>query len=763
MNPVGSPPPPPSDPQAQPPSECPHCVDRHHLVARIDELEGQLRSLLESPAWAHGFTAYYVRQRLARSGLIGRLLAGGLALGAACVSRPLAPFARFSKRARLDGFLFPFKPPDLPASFQDLSFPAPTPTGHASIVIPAFNQAAFTYTCLQAVLRFTRPGSYEVIVVDNGSTDRTAELLDRTSGARVIRNAANLGFAGACNQGAGAATGDFLVFLNNDTVVLAGWLDALLSIALAQDRAGAVGAKILSPDGRLQEAGSIVWSDGSGWNYGHADDPRRPEYGYVREVDYCSAACLLVRRSLFDRLGGFDPRYAPAYYEDVDLAFRIQSLGYSVLYQPHARVVHFKEITSSALRGTSPQRLDRANRTKLLEAHPARLAAQHAPNPAGVFRARDRRPGLRILIVDHRVPEPDRDAGSLRMTELLRMLVDLGHAPTFVAARGDAVQPHTDALQQLGIEVICGLASIDQYIQDHLAHLDLIVICRGLLALRHLPRLVAQRDRPTIVFDTVDLHHLRAERLAALEPTREHFADAAAMKATELRLARSSDRVWVTSAYEAELLRHEGLSIPIDIVPTIHRAHTSPSPFRERRDLVFVGNFEHPPNEDAALHFATDVFPAVRAALPGVRFLIVGPRPTRAVKALASDAVRVLGHVPDLDALLDTTRVSVAPLRYGAGLKGKIGQALARGVPVVTTSVGAEGLGLRHREHALIADDPAAFASAVVELYQDARLWEKLAAGGRSCVDRQFGYTVVRARLQEILATIATTRASRNP
>jgi GT2 family glycosyltransferase len=254
-----------------------------------------------------------------------------------------------------------------------------------SIIIPCYNGSSVTEACLRSLCG-TLPIEFktEIVLVDDASSDDTPATLDRWRNrderVRVVRNRKNLGFVGACNRGAREAAGDILVFLNNDTVLLPGWLPPLVNTFQDFPDAGAVGGKLVYPDGTLQEAGGVVFSDGTAMNFGRADaDLDEPLYNFVREADYCSAALLATKRVLFSRLGGFDARYAPGYYEDTDYCFRVRGAGHRVLYQPESAVVHQEGASAGTDLAKGMKASQKTNQAKFakrwkraLKTHPAR-------------------------------------------------------------------------------------------------------------------------------------------------------------------------------------------------------------------------------------------------------------------------------------------------------------------------------------------------------------------------------------------------------
>ena len=638
----------------------------------------------------------------------------------------------------------------------------------ASIVIPVFNHFVETYYCLESIFENTSDIDYELIVVDDGSSDQTADWLHRIDGLVVYRNRRNLGFIGSCNRGSEIARGDYLVFLNNDTTVTAGWLEALIATFKDFPGAGMAGAKLVYPDGRLQEAGGAIWRDASGWKYGKFDDPDHPRYNFAREADYCSGACLIIARELFERLGRFDVHYTPAYYEDTDLAFKVRHAGHRVIYQPRARIIHHEGLTSGRDNKAGVKAHQATNKTKFQTRWGDRLRAHPTPpeTPVRLVRANGTRGDDRgqVLIIDHRLPTPDRDAGSFRSLEIIRAIQRRGHHVTIIPDNLYPSSPYAENLQRIGVEVVHHpyFPSVEGYLKEHGRDFDLVVIARAEIASRHFRSVKRFAPNATLVFDTVDLHFLREEREAEVKGDPKLKQRALERKQQELSLTRRFDVTLVVSPVEKALLEQHCPGAEIRVIPTIVSGGDRPIPgFDERANLLFVGGFQHPPNVDAVLFFAREIFPLVRSSAPGVVFQVIGPDAPAEVTGLACDDVQVLGYVPDVQPYLDQALLTIAPIRFGAGVKGKVNLSMAHGVPVVVSSIAAEGMHLVHEHNAMIADEPAAFAHSISQLFRSRELWERLSTEGRANVREYFSIEAASRQVDRLLARAGL--SSRSP
>lgn len=644
---------------------------------------------------------------------------------------------------------------EVPASAPFAPFALPCPEApRVSVVIPVYNHLDHSLTCLRSIAAHPSVVAAEILVVDDCSSDDTEATLPQIEGLRYQRNPQNLGFIGACNAGAVAARGEYLVFLNNDTAVQPGWLDALIETFDTQERVGLVGAKLIYPDGRLQEAGGIVFNDASGWNYGRFGDPAAPEYNYLREVDYCSGAAIAIRADLFAEFGGFDRHYAPAYYEDTDLAMKVWAHGLRVLYQPKSAVVHFEGVSSGTDTSTGVKAYQVVNQQKFLERWGERLKAHPAPGTP-IALARQHRDGRRVLIIDATTPTPDQDSGSLRMVNLMRVLRAEGVAVSFFADNRALVERYTSELQQLGVEVLWHpfLADVPGWFAEHGRRFNLIVLSRHYIATQYVDLVRLHAPQARLVFDTVDLHYLREQREAELSGREDLRRQAAQTREKELDLIRRSDITLVVSPVEQALLATEAPGARVDILSNVHEVFGCRTPFEQRHDIVFMGGYQHTPNVDAVLWFADEVLPLIHAEAPEITFHVVGSKAPDAVRALGErPGIMFQGFVPDVAPFMDSCRLAVAPLRYGAGVKGKVNMSMSYGQPVVATPIAIEGMHAEPGRDVLIAETAEEFAGQVLRAYRDRELWYTLSAGGLANVERHFGFESARQAVRGLFA-----------
>jgi len=617
-----------------------------------------------------------------------------------------------------------------------------------SIIIPVYNNWGYTYNCLAALTTACTKYSFEVILADDGSTDETADMGNIVKNIRVIKDGKNRGFVLNCNKAAKSAKGKYIYLLNNDTKCLPESIDRLVEVLEQNEKVGIVGSKLIYPSGSLQEAGGIVWNDGSAWNYGHLQDPELPEYCYRRETDYVSGASLMIRKDLWDKIGGFDIRFTPAYCEDTDLCFSVRSLGYSVVFQPESLVIHYEGISNGKDIKSGIKQYQVKNNALFVQKWQDILSKQHSPNGTNLFVARDRSTERKsVLIIDHYVPQYDRDAGSRTIWAFIKTMVDLGYSVKFIGDNFYCSQPYTSELQRMGVEVLYGVWYMkhwEKWLKENGNFLDAVVLSRPYVAKNYIKTL-RKYTNAKLIYYCHDLHFLREERRLQVPGERPGHLSVKKIRDEELGVIHSVDTTLHCSNEEIDIIR-KGLPgadiryIQPCLFNLLDKHNFNPE---KRRGFLFVGGFGHTPNIDAAKWFVNEVFPLIKEKLPDAILYIVGSNPTDAVKALVRPGVELHSDVDDatLNSFYESARCAVIPLRYGAGIKVKVIEAMAHGLPVITTASGVEGLPEEMKTITIVSDNNKnSMLTAIFSVYEDYPKLRRLSSLGLEAVQRQFSY-----------------------
>jgi len=625
-----------------------------------------------------------------------------------------------------------------------------------SIIIPVYNKFDLTYQCVRSIQEHGAEIPYEIVIVDDCSRDETlfANFVF-SGGIRLVRNSANSGFVRTCNRGFEAARGEYVVFLNNDTQVKPRWLDELYETLQRDPKIGIVGSKLLFPDGRLQECGGIIWRLGDGWNWGRDQDPADPRFCYMRDTDYVSGAALMIKSSLFRELGCFDEEYAPAYYEDTDLCFKVRQHGYRTVVQPASEIIHFEGASAgTSVTGGGMKRFQAINHRKFFERWKDTLATHRFNSELPELEA-ERSVRMRALVIDDSVPEPDKDAGSNAVFQHILTLQRLGYKVTFIPGDNMArIDPYTAELQRRGVECLYHpfYFSVEDVFRKRPLPFDLVYLHRYSNASKYGGMIRQHFPKARILYSVADLHFLRLERQAEIEKDAVLRAKAEQMRRLELGAMFFVDCVIVHSAAEAELLARLAPGVNVQVIPwTVERREITSSD-TERPAVAFVGGYRHEPNIDAAKWAAAELMPRLRKEVPGVELLLVGSHMPAEVSALAEKDIMPLGYVPSLDTVFERVRLTIAPLRYGAGLKGKVLESFAAGIPCVMTTIAAEGLDLPKPMQPLVVDEPEEIAARVAKLCRDKAEYRRIVEACKAYMSANFSAQRIDALLKEACA-----------
>jgi len=644
-----------------------------------------------------------------------------------------------------------------------------------SVILLCYNKLDYTERCLKSIFKNTKYPYYDVIVVDNASIDDTPAYME-TFGKSIkyIRNKTNVGFIGGNNIGVAGSDAEYVIFLNNDTEVMENWLLELYKTFLMYPDAGAIGSRLIYPDGKLQEAGGAVFSDALGWNYGKFGSINDSRYGFVREVDYCSGAALMVKRELFNKVGGYDEYFAPAYYEDSDLCFAIRKLGYKTYFCPYSSVIHYEGITNSTDTNIGLKKYQVTNRPKFQKKWAKELKLQYPNNPDLKYFFSNRKRGKHVLFIDDIPPLPDRAAGARMNYYTLLQMLKLGYRVTYIYCMGKQYKDEAgikclDELRHKGVELIWfnyeswwtirnmpeGKSIVKKLIDSlelGIRKFDIVYIAFWHIAKNYIDLIRNKIPNTPIIIDSVDVHYLREKRQAAIENNPKLLRKAKETQKAELEVYSKVDCVTTVTDDDREELRKQLPNKPIFVFRDVHDVVELKTKFEDHRDLLFVGNFNHLPNRDAIFYFVEKIFPRIKSKLKDIKLYIVGNNPTKEIEALKNKNIIVTGWVPSIEPYYKQCRVNIVPLRYGAGHKGKIGESFAHGLPVVTTPIGIEGLGVTNGEEAFVADSPEKFVEYITRLYSDKDIWNKFVRKGKELVTRRYSSASMRRRIQYFMS-----------
>lgn len=581
--------------------------------------------------------------------------------------------------------------------------------------------------CLQSLAAHEESAAVEVMVIVTGADIDTARLQQRG-----IKIAAPQHSAPPSDTWAAAAAdlaGRYVLLLADNMLVTRGWLQAMLATFACHANVGVVVPRVVSEHGRLLAAG-VQRTSGVGWApIGAGGEPFSPEYSYARDVDGCLRGCVFFDAGLFRRVAPALARESLADVGiDAGLSVAVRDAGRRIVYQPAVTMVSSDNAVVRAV--------DDDGAIASQPCHQERQRSDH------------------VLIIDSCVPTPDRDSGSLRMWNLLQIFQQSGFRVTFSATNLDYLQPYTTRLQSCGVEMLYRpfVRAIESHLREIGQRYSVILLSHPETGETYTKLVRALCPAATLVYDTVDLRYVREEREATLYRSAGLKRSAARRKRAELEIMRQSDITWVVSAVEQDLLKNELPDLRVEVVSNIVEPREAVRGFDGRKDLLFLGNYRHPPNVDAAKHLVADLFPLIKTRLPGVRLFIVGSHAGDNITALASDDVIVTGYVEDLEPYFSQCRVFVAPLRYGAGVKGKLNMSMSYGLPIVGSAVAVEGMDLDDGRDVMVADEPSIFADKVAQVYQDADLWQRLSTAAMSVLQNSYSRAVPKAAIERLKA-----------
>lgn len=601
-----------------------------------------------------------------------------------------------------------------------------------SIIIPVYNQYLYTMQCLNSILLSGDPTPYEIILADDNSNDETKNIKQHVFNIKISRNNTNMGYIQNCNNAVKLATGKYLYFLNNDTVVQKNWLAELVHVFDIRPDAGVVGSKIYNPDHSLQECGVFMFADGFCNRF--SLDPDDSQHMYLKQVDYVSGCSLMTPKKMFDEIGGFDVLFFPAYCDDPDYCLEVLKRGYKTYVQPKSQIIHFGGITYDSQVTSLQERNNRLLREKWKDYFSTRSVSYADPDCSAI----EKQPVL--LIVDDLLPQFDKHAGGKSIFQFCQTFIKMGLNVKFCAFFGQNEEPYYSILSDMGIEIL-DKENIKQWIRDNYQRLDYLLLSRPQVAENFLIKKIISNGVKVLYYGH-DLHHVRMSREQEILQNIDQ-QEIENMKQTEELTIKYVHWAYYPSAFEEDYVKKElGLQNVSVVPPYMYEVSNMPAhnSFNQSKDIIFVGS-THGPNKDGLIWFIDKIFPLIIEKIPDIVLNIVGGSPANEIQKLAGEHVRLLGYQTEaeLNKLYKSSKLSIAPLRYGAGIKGKIVDALYHNTPVVTTNIGAEGLDLSYGCIS-VGNTETEIARLIIDLYTKSSVWNRHVRGCKPFISEGYSF-----------------------
>ena len=624
-----------------------------------------------------------------------------------------------------------------------------------ALLIPVHNNWYLTDRCIQSIFRTADASKVDIFIINDGSDDDTLKQLENYPSVRIINTPQNLGFTNACNFAFGK-TGhyDYTYLLNNDTEVQNGFIQHCLEVMRINPLVALVGSTFHYPFGTIQECGGIVWKDGSAWNFGRGQNANSLEFSFSRQVDYCSGAGILINNKALSAVNFFDEIYAPAYYEDVDLAFKMRDKGYEVWVSSNSRVIHYEGGSHGTDLDNGIKAFQKINQGKFSAKWKSDLTSHIENDGASSLKAAMRLMDFgdeAVIWVDDSVPDIQTDSGSVRALRLIENTLGLGFTVVFVSVHQSFGSSHRKLSTDLKAFATDSFSSAVNFLEELDIPVAYLWLTRVTSAREVISGAIICSPRSKIIFDTVDLHHLRILRSGEHQKSDTQIALAGKIKAQEELLIRFSDVTFVVSDFEKNLYSRTEFRHKVKVLSNIHNATSAPPHFEDTRGIFFIGGFRHHPNVEGIKWFVQKVWPLIPLEVRKYGLTIAGSHMPKEIIELKSREINTLGWVSDSIAETRKHRISVAPLLFGAGVKGKVGEAMSEGIPVIGTPIAMEGMGVIDGINAIVCETPLQFAESIADLYRDELLWGRIQQEALDLIRNRFSNEVARETLKSVL------------